>query len=133
MLLKASTVSFWHFLGVIDCEGMCYASEVSNALMISCALSQGLDQSLKNFATSVPLVADLRSPAMRDRHWQQLMTTTKVHSVPAPAAPHAIDMSYMQMICMLLAPWVRTRVRNWRNDAGTSMECYHPLLHGSHL
>ncbi|KAK9867723.1 hypothetical protein WJX84_004647 [Apatococcus fuscideae] len=40
---------------------------------------KGLDQSLKNFATSVPLVADLRSPAMRDRHWQQLMTTTKVN------------------------------------------------------
>ena len=38
---------------------------------------KGLDQSLKNFATSVPLVADLRSPAMRDRHWQQLMATTK--------------------------------------------------------
>lgn len=39
---------------------------------------QGLDNSVKNFLTSVPLVADLRSPAMRDRHWTQLMTTTKV-------------------------------------------------------
>jgi dynein heavy chain len=26
----------------------------------------------------VPLVADLRSPAMRPRHWQQLMEATKV-------------------------------------------------------
>lgn len=34
--------------------------------------------SVKNFLTSVPLVADLRSPAMRERHWTQLMTTTKV-------------------------------------------------------
>eukprot|EP00891_Asterochloris_glomerata_P001316 jgi/Astpho2/1316/Aster-06188 len=39
---------------------------------------KGLDNSVKNFLTSVPLVADLRSPAMRDRHWTQLMTTTKV-------------------------------------------------------
>lgn len=39
---------------------------------------QGLDLSVKNFLTSVPLVADLRSPAMRERHWTQLMTTTKV-------------------------------------------------------
>ena len=39
---------------------------------------KGVDGSVKNFLTSVPLVADLRSPAMRDRHWEQLMTTTKV-------------------------------------------------------
>ena len=36
----------------------------------------GLDDSVKNFLTSVPLVADLRSPDMRDRHWKQLMDTT---------------------------------------------------------
>lgn len=39
---------------------------------------RGVDDSVKNFLTSVPLVADLRSPAMRDRHWEQLMTATKV-------------------------------------------------------
>lgn len=33
---------------------------------------------MKNFLVSVPLVADLRSPAMRDRHWNQLMEATKV-------------------------------------------------------
>ena len=37
---------------------------------------KGLDASVKNFLTSVPLVADLRSPDMRDRHWKQLMDTT---------------------------------------------------------
>lgn len=41
----------------------------------------GLDASVKNFLTSVPLVADLRSPAMRERHWEQLMDTTKVKFV----------------------------------------------------
>eukprot|EP00882_Tetradesmus_deserticola_P010125 GHRQ01010697.1.p1 GENE.GHRQ01010697.1~~GHRQ01010697.1.p1 ORF type:complete len:387 (+),score=127.04 GHRQ01010697.1:1021-2181(+) len=38
---------------------------------------KGLDSMVKNFLVSVPLVADLRSPAMRDRHWQQLMEATK--------------------------------------------------------
>lgn len=42
---------------------------------------KGLDNMVKNFLVSVPLVADLRSPAMRDRHWQQLMEATKVSSV----------------------------------------------------
>ncbi len=41
---------------------------------------KGVDASVKNFLTSVPLVADLRSPAMRDRHWEQLMATTKVRA-----------------------------------------------------
>lgn len=41
----------------------------------------GLDTSVKNFITCVPLVADLRSPSMRDRHWKQLMDATKVSIV----------------------------------------------------
>ena len=32
--------------------------------------SWGLEASMNNFLVSVPLVADLRSPAMRDRHWE---------------------------------------------------------------
>lgn len=39
---------------------------------------RGVDNAVKNFLISVPLVADLRSPAMRDRHWEHLMTATKV-------------------------------------------------------
>jgi hypothetical protein len=39
---------------------------------------KGLDSMIKNFLVSMPLVADLRSPAMRPRHWQQLMDTTRV-------------------------------------------------------
>lgn len=37
---------------------------------------RGVDSNVKNFLVSIPLVADLRSPAMRDRHWGQLMATT---------------------------------------------------------
>ena len=51
-------------------------------------LTQGLDNSVKNFLTSVPLVADLRSPAMRDRHWTQLMTTTKVSAADDRSIHH---------------------------------------------
>ena len=41
----------------------------------------GLDSNVKNFMTTLPLVTDLRSPAMRDRHWKQLMKATDTHFV----------------------------------------------------
>lgn len=41
---------------------------------------KGLDALVKNFLVSVPLIADLRSPAMRERHWQQLMEANKVRA-----------------------------------------------------
>jgi hypothetical protein len=44
---------------------------------------KGLDQSVKNFLVSVPLVADLRSPAMRPRHWHALMDATGVGACQA--------------------------------------------------
>lgn len=42
---------------------------------------RGLENLLKNFLTSLPLVTDLRSPSMRDRHWTALMKTTGVKFV----------------------------------------------------
>lgn len=33
---------------------------------------------VKNYVAAIPLVGDLRSPAMRPRHWEQLMKATKV-------------------------------------------------------
>ena len=38
---------------------------------------KGLDGMVKAFTASLPLVAELRSPAMRDRHWKALMNATK--------------------------------------------------------
>ena len=38
----------------------------------------GLDSNVKNFLKTLPLVSSLRSPAMRERHWQQLASTTGV-------------------------------------------------------
>jgi len=42
---------------------------------------KALQSDLKNMSVSVPLVADLRHPAMRDRHWTQLMDATKIQFV----------------------------------------------------
>ncbi|XP_072167681.1 dynein beta chain, ciliary [Diadema setosum] len=38
----------------------------------------GLDATVKNMLTSLRAVSELQNPAIRDRHWQQLMAATKV-------------------------------------------------------
>ncbi|XP_031759446.1 dynein heavy chain 11, axonemal [Xenopus tropicalis] len=38
----------------------------------------GLDLSIKNLITSLRAITDLQNPAIRDRHWHQLMNATKV-------------------------------------------------------
>ncbi|KAI3429649.1 hypothetical protein D9Q98_005734 [Chlorella vulgaris] len=42
---------------------------------------KGLDLLVKNYMAAVPLIGDLRSPAMRPRHWEALQQATKVHFV----------------------------------------------------
>jgi len=37
-----------------------------------------LEALLKNMMTSLKAVGELQNPAIRDRHWQQLMDATKV-------------------------------------------------------
>lgn len=44
----------------------------------------GLDNTVKNMITSLRAVSELQNPAIRDRHWQQLMQATQVWSQPAP-------------------------------------------------
>ena len=39
---------------------------------------KGLEDTVKNMQTSLPLVEELHHPAMRERHWKQLMKTTGV-------------------------------------------------------
>ena len=41
----------------------------------------GIENNVKNMLTSLRAVGDLQNPAIRDRHWQQLMQTTGVISV----------------------------------------------------
>lgn len=40
---------------------------------------QGLLNEVKNLLTVLPLVTLLHSPAMSERHWKNLMTSTKKH------------------------------------------------------
>lgn len=44
----------------------------------------GLDSSMKNMMTSLRAVSELQNPAIRDRHWQELVHTAKV--LPRPPA-----------------------------------------------
>lgn len=39
----------------------------------------GLESTVKNLLTSLRAVNELQNPAVRERHWQQLMNTTGVH------------------------------------------------------
>ncbi|XP_062567134.1 dynein beta chain, ciliary-like [Saccostrea cucullata] len=41
----------------------------------------GLENTVKNMLTSLRAVSELQNPAIRDRHWQQLMVATKVRFV----------------------------------------------------
>ncbi len=38
----------------------------------------GLEATVKNMLTSLRAVSELQNPAIRERHWQQLMNATKV-------------------------------------------------------
>ena len=38
----------------------------------------GLDLTVKNMVTSLRAMGELQNPAVRDRHWQQLMQATQV-------------------------------------------------------
>ena len=41
----------------------------------------GMDSTVKNMVTSLRSVGELQNPAIRDRHWEQLMQATKVKFV----------------------------------------------------
>ena len=41
----------------------------------------GVEDSVKNMLTSLRAVSELQNPAIRERHWQQLMAATKVKIV----------------------------------------------------
>lgn len=45
----------------------------------------GLDNSVKNMITSLRAVNELQNPAIRDRHWQELMQATKVLPLLPPS------------------------------------------------
>lgn len=42
----------------------------------------GLESTVKNLLTSLRAINELQNSAVRERHWQQLMNTTKVQDRP---------------------------------------------------
>lgn len=48
----------------------------------------GLDSTVRNMITSLRAVSELQNPAIRDRHWQQLMQATQV--LPAMGVEGAV-------------------------------------------
>ena len=58
------------------CKNVCVAARYA-----------GLDRTIKEFLSTCPLINSLRQPAMRDRHWEELMDVTKKEfSVPSKDA-----------------------------------------------
>lgn len=56
---------------------------------------KGLDNTVKSFTASLPLVGELRSPAMRARHWDALMAATQKKIAlddPAFSLQHLLDL-----------------------------------------
>ena len=51
----------------------------------------GLDSTVKNMVTSLRAVGELQNPAIRDRHWQQLMQATKVVTSEFPANSRYVE------------------------------------------
>lgn len=74
----------------IDCKKFAKDIRSLDKEMRSWDAYTGLDNSVKNMITSLRAVNELQNPAIRDRHWQELMKATKVlppPRLPPPLAP----------------------------------------------
>ncbi|CCD13201.1 unnamed protein product, partial [Trypanosoma congolense IL3000] len=58
---------------------------------------KGVDEQVRNMRTSLPLCQSLSSPAMRPRHWQLLVTTTKQ---PGSIDPEASDFTLSKLFAL---------------------------------
>ncbi|KAM6377006.1 LOW QUALITY PROTEIN: dynein axonemal heavy chain 17 [Pluvialis apricaria] len=63
----------------IDCKKFAKDIRSLDKEMRSWDAFTGLDNSVKNMITSLRAVNELQNPAIRDRHWQELMQATKVN------------------------------------------------------
>jgi dynein heavy chain len=71
---------------------------------------RAIDASVKNFLVAMPCVSDLKSPSMRDRHWQKLMDVTKVTiDVKDPA--------------FSLADLIALNLQDYVDDVGEVVDC----------
>ncbi|NWV39884.1 DYH17 protein, partial [Grantiella picta] len=72
----------WKDLNVEDMDIECkkFAKDIRglDKDVKSCDAYIALDSNMKNMMTSLRAVSELQNPAIRDRHWQELVQTTKV-------------------------------------------------------
>ena len=53
-----------------------YCTDKADKYVKNWGIFKGLEDTVKNMITSLPLVSDLAHPSMRERHWKQLMRAT---------------------------------------------------------
>lgn len=59
-----------------------------------------LKDTIDAFKRTMPLITDLRNPAMRDRHWDQLMVRSQdAHAVTQPGA---LSLTWQQLLSSML-------------------------------
>ena len=80
--------------------------------------SAGIDSVIKNFLVSVPAVSELKSPAMRQRHWDKLMTIT---GASIAVADGKFDPAFCLGECSIV-PLKRRRWSCWRQTRPPSNE-----------
>ena len=71
---------------------------------------RNIDTMVKNFLVAMPCVSDLKSPSMRDRHWQKLMDVTKV----------TIDVKDPKFS---LADLIALNLQDYVDDVGEVVDC----------
>lgn len=74
----------------IDCKKFAKDVRSLDKEMKSWDAFVGLDNTVKNMITSLRAVSELQNPAIRDRHWQQLMQATQV----PPLAPAGLAVGW---------------------------------------
>jgi dynein heavy chain len=62
----------------IDCKKFAKDIRILDKEMRAWDSYTGVEDSVKNMLTSLRAVSELQNPAIRERHWQQLMAATKV-------------------------------------------------------
>lgn len=72
----------------IDCKKFAKDIRSLDKEMRSWDAFTGLDNNVKNMMTSLRAVNELQNPAIRDRHWHELMQATKVCSGPTEGRLH---------------------------------------------
>lgn len=58
----------------------------------------GLEATVKNTLTSLKAVGELQNPAIRERHWDQLMRSTKVGSISRLHHPILYFCKYLLLV-----------------------------------